>query len=95
MADDGPWLNVPQAVVLEVTRDIELLRGPECRDHTFARNKDELGARASYRNPARGNADAEQRLDAISKQERPCGPIAPIAGTWRHSSGSVGGSLRG
>jgi len=23
MTDDGPWLNVPQAVVLEVTRDIE------------------------------------------------------------------------
>jgi len=24
MADDGPWLNVPQAVVLEATRDIDL-----------------------------------------------------------------------
>ena len=24
MADDGPWLNVPQAVVLEATRDIGL-----------------------------------------------------------------------
>ena len=27
MTDDGPWLNVPQAVVLEVTRDIELAVG--------------------------------------------------------------------
>ncbi len=27
MSDDGPWLNVPQAVVLEATRDIELVLG--------------------------------------------------------------------
>jgi hypothetical protein len=27
MADDGPWLNVQQAAVLEVTRDIELVAG--------------------------------------------------------------------
>jgi len=27
MSDDGPWLSVPQAVVLVATRDIELALG--------------------------------------------------------------------
>ena len=54
MADDGPWLNVPQTAVLEVTRDIELAVGLTAETTPLLVIKANQRLCASHRNSARG-----------------------------------------
>jgi hypothetical protein len=67
MTDDGPWLNVPQAVVLEATRDIELVLALTAETTALLMIKANrvLGGRTVI--PLEEDADEEQRLDALRK----------------------------
>jgi len=67
MTDDGPWLNVPQAVVLEVTRDIEraLNLSAETTDLLIIKANRVLARRTVI--PLEADANKEQRLDALRK----------------------------
>ena len=66
MADDGPWLNVPQTAVLEVTRDIELVVGLSAKTTPLLIIKaNQLLARIEI--PLEANADADQRRDAVEQ----------------------------
>jgi hypothetical protein len=95
MSDDGPWLNVPQAVVLEATRDIELVRGlTETNPALLVIRANQLIALRTEI-PLEPDADNEQRGDAFrnsTKQKLPC---RPVANTWRHRSGCAGGLFWG
>jgi hypothetical protein len=67
MADDGPWLNVPQAAVLEVTRDIELAVGLTAETTALLVIKaNRLLARLIVI-PLEADADTEQRGAALKK----------------------------
>jgi hypothetical protein len=67
MSEDGPWLNVPQAVVLEATGDIKLALGVTDNNPVL------LVFKANQRVAARtvisleANADTEQRCDAARR----------------------------
>ena len=67
MADDGPWLNVPQTAVLEVTRDIELAVGltAETTPLLVIKANQRLARRIEI--PLEANADADQRRDAVEQ----------------------------
>lgn len=67
MTDDGPWLNVPQAVVLEVTRDIEraLNLSAETTDLLIIKANRVLARRTVI--PLEADANKEQQLDALRK----------------------------
>ena len=67
MADDGPWLNVPQTAVLEVTRDIELAVGlsAETTPLLIIKANQRLARRIEI--PLEANADADQRRDAVEQ----------------------------
>ena len=67
MTDDGPWLNVPQAVVLEVTRDIEraLNLSAETTALLIIKANQVLARRTVI--PLEADANKEQRLDALRK----------------------------
>jgi hypothetical protein len=67
MTDDGPWLNVPQAVVLEVTRDIEcaLNLSAETTALLMIKANRVLARRTVI--PLEVDANEEQRLDALRK----------------------------
>jgi hypothetical protein len=75
MSDDGPWLNVPQAVVLEATRDIELvLRLTETNPALLVIRANRLIALRTEI-PLEPDADNEQRGDAFRKlREAKTGP---------------------
>jgi hypothetical protein len=66
MTDDGPRLNVPQAVVLEATRDIELVLDLTAETTALLMIKANrvLGPTVI---PLEADADEEQRLDALRK----------------------------
>ena len=67
MSDDGPWLNVPQAVVLEATRDIELVLGlTETNPALLVIRANQLIALRTEI-PLEPDADNEQRGDAFRK----------------------------
>jgi hypothetical protein len=67
MSDDGPWLNVPQAVVLEATRDIELALGlTETNPALLVIRANQLIALRTVI-PLEPDADDEQRRDAFRK----------------------------
>jgi hypothetical protein len=67
MTDDGPWLNVQQAAVLEVTRDIELAAGltAETTPLLVIKANQLLARRIEI--PLEANADADQRRDAVEQ----------------------------
>jgi hypothetical protein len=67
MTDDGPWLNIPQAVVLEVTRDIEraLNLSAEITALLIIKANRVLARRTVI--PLEADANKEQRLDALRK----------------------------
>jgi hypothetical protein len=67
MADDGPWLTVPQAVVLEATRDIELTLKLTDNNPDFlvAKANNLIALRTEI--PLQEHADKEQRDDAFRK----------------------------
>jgi hypothetical protein len=67
MADVGPWLNVQQAAVLEVTRDIELAAGltAETTPLLVIKANQLLARRIEILLEA--NADADQRRDAVEQ----------------------------
>lgn len=67
MADDGPWLNVPQTAVLEVTRDIELAVGltAETTPLLVIKANQRLARRIEI--PLEADADADQRRDAVEQ----------------------------
>src|SRR6201987_1245434 len=67
MADDGPWLNVPQTAVLEITRDIELVVGlsAETTPLLIIKANQLLARRIEI--PLEANADADQRRDAVEQ----------------------------
>jgi hypothetical protein len=67
MADDGPWLNVPQAAVLEVTRDIELVLGLTAETTALLVIKANQLLVRPIVIPLEADADAEQRDDALKK----------------------------
>jgi hypothetical protein len=66
MADDGPWLNVPQTAVLEVTRDIELVVGLSAKTTPLLIIKANQ-LLACIEIPLEANADADQRRDAVEQ----------------------------
>src|SRR5437868_10097867 len=67
MSDDGPWLSVPQAVVLVATRDIELALG--LTENNAALLVIKANQRIAVRTviPLEANADDEQRRDALTR----------------------------
>jgi hypothetical protein len=67
MSEDGPWLSVPQAVVLVATRDIELALG--LTENNAALLVIKANQRMAVRTvlPLEANADDEQRRDALTK----------------------------
>ena len=71
MANDGPWLNVQQAAVLELTRDIELAAGltAETTPLLVIKTNQLLARRIEI--PLEASADADQRRDAENSRLRP------------------------
>ena len=67
MADDGPWLNVQQAAVLEVTHNIELAAGLSAETTPLLVIKANRLLARRIEIPLEANADADQRLDAIEQ----------------------------
>jgi hypothetical protein len=67
MADDGPWLNVQQAAVLEVTHDIELAAGLSAETTPLLVIKANRLLARRIEIPLEANADADQRLDALEQ----------------------------
>lgn len=67
MADDGPWLNVPQTAVLEVTRDIELAVGLTAETTPLLVIKANRRLARRIEIPLEANADADQRRDAVEQ----------------------------
>lgn len=67
MADDGPWLNVPQTAVLEVTRDIELAVGLTAETPPLLVIKANQLVARRIEIPLAANADADQRRDAVEQ----------------------------
>jgi hypothetical protein len=67
MADDGPWLNVQEAAVLEVTRDIELVVSLSAETTPLLVIKTNRLLARRIEIPLEENADADQRLDAIEQ----------------------------
>src|SRR5947209_5145447 len=67
MSEDGPWLNVPQAVVLEATRDINLALDLTEDDPVLLVIK--ANQRIALRTviPLEEDADDEQRRDAVRR----------------------------
>ena len=67
MSEDGPWLNVPQAVVLEATRDINLALDLTEDDPVLLVIK--ANQRIALRTviPLEEDADDEQRRDAFRR----------------------------
>jgi hypothetical protein len=67
MSEDGPWLNVPQAVVLEATRDIDLALDLTEDDPVLLVIK--ANQRIALRTviPLEEDADNEQRRDAFRR----------------------------
>jgi hypothetical protein len=67
MADDGPWLDLPQAVVLEATRDINLAL--DLADNNSALLLIKANQLIALRTviPLEADADKQQRRDAIRK----------------------------
>ena len=67
MNDNGPWLSVPQAVVLVATRDIELALG--LTENNAALLVIKANQRIAVRTviPLEANADDEQRRDALTR----------------------------
>jgi hypothetical protein len=66
MSEDGPWLNVPQTVVLEATRDIKLALGLTGSDPTLLEIKASRQI-AVHTIPLEANADNAQRRDALRR----------------------------
>jgi hypothetical protein len=69
MTDEGPWLNIPQAVVLEVTRDIEVVAGLTADNVTLLVIKANQLLPPRIEIPLEANADSDQWFDALSKFE--------------------------
>jgi len=67
MADDDPWLNVPQMAVLEVTRDIELAVGLTAETPALLVIKANQRLARRIEIPLEANADADQRRDAVEQ----------------------------
>jgi hypothetical protein len=67
MSEDGPWLNVPQAVVLEATRDIKLALGLTDNNPTLLVIKANQLLAVRTVIPLEANADNEQRRDAFRR----------------------------
>jgi len=67
MADDGPWLNVQEAAVLEVTRDIDLVVSLSAETTPLLVIKTNRLLARRIEIPLEANADADQRLDAIEQ----------------------------
>jgi hypothetical protein len=67
MADDGPWLNVPQTAVLEVTHDIELAAGLTAETAPLLMIKANRLLARRIEIPLEANAGADQRLDALEQ----------------------------
>lgn len=67
MADDGPWLNVQQVAVLEVTRDVEVAAGLTAETTPLLVIKTNRLLARRIEIPLEANADADQRLDAIEQ----------------------------
>ena len=67
MSEDGPWLNLPQAVVLEATRDIKLVQG--LTDNNPALLVIKANQRVAVRIviPLEANADNEHRREAVRR----------------------------
>ena len=67
MSDDGPWLSVPQAVVLVATRDIELALGLTENNAALLviKANQRIAVRAVI--PLEANADNEQRRDVLTR----------------------------
>jgi len=95
MVGDGPWLNVPQAVVLEVRRDFELVLNLTAETTALLVIKaNQLLARRLVI-PLEEDADTEQREDALKKFHEAKTAMRPIAVTRRPSSGYTAGWLQG
>jgi hypothetical protein len=69
MTDDGSWLNVPQAAVLEATHDIELAAGLTAETAALLVIKANQLLARRIEIPLEANADADQWLDALRKFE--------------------------
>jgi hypothetical protein len=67
MADDGPWLNVPQTAVLEVTRDIELAVGLSAETTALLIIKANQLLARRIRIPLEANSDADQQRNAVEQ----------------------------
>ena len=67
MADDGPWLNVQQAAVLEVTRDVEVAAGLTAETTPLLAIKANQLLARRIEIPLEANADADQRRDAVEQ----------------------------
>jgi hypothetical protein len=67
MTDVGPWLNVQQAAILEVTHDIELAAGLSAETTPLLVIKANRLLARRIEIPLEPNADADQWLDAIEQ----------------------------
>jgi hypothetical protein len=67
MSEDGPWLNVPQAVVLEATRDINLALDLTEDDPVLLVIKANQRIARRTEIPLEEDADNEQRCDAFRR----------------------------
>jgi hypothetical protein len=67
MADNGPWLNVPQAAVLEATKNIELALGLTAETTALLVIKANQLLVRPIIIPLEADADAEQRKEALKK----------------------------
>jgi hypothetical protein len=81
MSEDGPWLNVPQAVVLEATRDMDGALSLTGSDPDLLLIKANLRIGRTVI-PLEENADAEQWCDALNRLEQ---VIAAVQGASPYS----------
>jgi len=96
MSEDGPWLNVPQAVVLEATRDIKLALG--LTDNNPALLVIKANQRVAVRMviPLEANADNEQRRDAFRRVREEIAAVQDASRyPSRHSNEYTSGFLQG
>lgn len=66
MSEDGPWLSVPQAIVLEATRDIALALGLTGSDPALLEMKANRWLTRTVI-PLEADADNEQRREALTR----------------------------